>query len=291
MQLRRIEAHREAGAEKEIRRIYKNLLKDLKQFIGYEYAELAEDGKLTYDILQRKGEYARFLEEVEQRVSGFSPALSKEIRQLVSDTYQLSYQGIVDAVSKSKNAAELQAAMQGLRAVQPEVLKQVVDKGLIDDVLKKNWQAHIYDIKRNIVIGLANGDRVDTMAKRIAQCVNTDYKKAIRIARTETHRAQEAGHCDGAQALDNTLKQGVSGQRMVKIWKTMRDKRVRDTHGPMEGVTILVDETFTLPSDAITLSPSNSGNPAEDINCRCYLSYDLMSDEEYYKATGKHFDS
>ena len=43
VQLRRIEEHRETEAEKEIRRLYQELLKDLKQFIGFEYAELAED--------------------------------------------------------------------------------------------------------------------------------------------------------------------------------------------------------------------------------------------------------
>ena len=104
VQVRRIEAHRTAGAEKEIRRTYKALLKDLKQFIGYEYANLAEEGKLTYEILQKKGEFARFLEEVELRVNSISPAISKEIRNLIEETYKLSYDGMIAAVNKSSNS-------------------------------------------------------------------------------------------------------------------------------------------------------------------------------------------
>ena len=68
LQVRRIAEHRELGAEKKIRATYKQCLKELKQFIGYEYATLAEDGKLTYDILAKKQAQARFLEEVQQHI-------------------------------------------------------------------------------------------------------------------------------------------------------------------------------------------------------------------------------
>ena len=306
VQLRRIEEHRKAGAEKEIRRLYQELLKDLKQFIGFEYAELAEDGKLTYEILQQKGEYARFLEEVELRMGNISPSVSKEIRGIVEDTYTACYTGMANAVNKASDTQELHNELQGLRAVTPETIKSVTEKGLVDEVLKKNWQESIYEIKRNIAVGLSNGDRVETMAKRISQTLDTNYKKSINIARTESHRAREAGLHDSAKNIDDTIKQGVSGLRMVKTWHTMKDSRVRPNvryktksgwktkrnrnganHQKMEGVMVLADEYFDLGGGVKTLAPGQSGDAKNDCNCRCYLSYDLMTEEEFLKKGGK----
>ena len=281
-QVRKIEAHREAGAEKEIRKMYKALMKDLKQFIGYQYAELAKDGKLTYEILQQKGEFARFLEEVERRVNEINPALSKEITNLVNDTYKLSYDGMVKAVEKSSTSVQLKKELKGLTAATPEIIKRAVENpvaGLtLKDTLEKNRTQIIYDIKRNIGVGLANGDRIDTMAKRISQSLDSDYKKAIRIVRTESHRVQEGGFFDAAKEIDDTLRDGVSGVRMVKTWKTMKDARVRTgeaDHAKMEGVTVLANETFKLSDGSKTDCPGHSGVAAQDVNCRCYISYDL----------------
>ncbi len=306
VQLRRIDAHREAGAEKEIRRIYKALLKDLKQFIGFTYADLAEDGQLTYEILQQKGEYARFLEEVEQRINGISPAVSKEIKQTVEQIYTLSYEGMVGAVEKAASGADLHIELQGLRAATPEAVKNVVQKGLVDEVLKKNWQDSIYEIKRNISVGLSNGDRVETMAKRMSETLDSSYKKAVGITRTETHRAREAGFQDSANGIDEAIKNGNSGMRMVKTWRTMKDSRVRPNqrrktkkgwkttksrsganHQKMEGKIVLVDEEFDLGGGVKAKAPGQSGDAANDVNCRCFLEYDIMTEEEFVQKGGK----
>lgn len=306
VQLRRIEEHRKAGAEKEIRRLYQELLKDLKQFIGFEYAELAEDGRLTYEILQQKGEYARFLEEAEMRMGNISPAVSREIKGLVEDTYTACYTGMVHSVNKASDLQELHDELQGLHTVTPETIKSVVQKGLVDEVLTKNWQENIYEIKRNIAVGLSQGDRVETMARRLSKTLDTGYKKAVNMARTESHRAREAGFHDSASGIDEALKQGVTGLRMVKTWRTMKDSRVRPNvryktkkgwktkrsrsganHQRMEGVMVLADEYFDLGGGVKTLAPGQSGDAKNDCNCRCYLSYDLMTAEEFEKATGR----
>ena len=86
-QARRIAEHREAGAEKEIRKLYKAMLKDLQEFMSQTYVQYAKDDKLTYAMLQEKGYHARFLEEIEQRLNISTTQAAKELRQLVEDTY------------------------------------------------------------------------------------------------------------------------------------------------------------------------------------------------------------
>lgn len=298
-QLRKIEKHRDAAAEKEIRKIYKELLKELQSYIADIYISYSEDDMLTYSDLAKAGLDARFLEEVEQRINGITPKVAQEISDTVSATYEACYDGMRNAVVKAAGDRELlKQAFSTVKATTPDVIKRAVENpvsGLtLKDTLEKHRKEIIYDIKRNIGVGLVNGDRYSTMARRIAESLDGDYKKSIRIVRTETHRVQESGFNDAATALNDTLKQGKSGYVMAKTWRTMQDSRVRPSkqkgkarkynHIKMDGVTIPQDEKFKLPSGATCMCPSQTGVAGEDINCRCYLSYDLVLASELTKV-------
>jgi len=288
-QLRRIEEHREAAAEKEIRKQYKKLLKELQAYLADIYVTYSEDDMLTYGSLAQAGMDARFLEEVEQRVSGVTGNVAREINTTVNMTYEACYDGMVHAVTKAAdNRQQLIEAFKNVSAVTPDVLKRAVQNpvsGLtLNDTLEKHRKDIVYDIKRNIGVGLANGDRFTSMSKRISESLDGDYSKSVRIVRTEAHRVRESGFNDAATALNDTLKQGNSGMVMAKTWRTMQDSRVRPSkqkrakynHIKMDGVTIPQDELFELPSGATCKAPSQTGVAGEDINCRCYLSYDLI---------------
>ena len=306
-QLRRIEQHREAAAEKEIRKIYKELLKEIQSYLADIYVSYSEDDKLTYGDLARVSMDARFLEEVEQRINSISPKVATQIQETVQLTYEACYDGMVNAVTKAAGNRELlKQAFSTVTAVTPDVIKAAVNNpvsGLtLKDTLEKHRKEIIYDIKRNIGVGLTNGDRYSTMARRISESVDGDYTKAIRIVRTEAHRVRESGFNDAATDINAALKNGKSGYVMAKTWHTMQDERVRPNtvyktkkglkkgknskynHVKMDGVTIPQDELFKLPSGATCQAPSQTGVAGEDINCRCYLSYDLVLASELTKV-------
>lgn len=299
-QLRRIEQHREAATEKEIRKIYKGLLKELNNYLADIYIHYGEKDALNYGDLARAGMDARFLEEVEQRINGITPNVANLIDKTVNLTYEACYGGMVDAVNKAAGNRELlKQAFATVTAVSPDVIKRAVENpvsGLtLKDTLEKHRKEIIYDIKRNIGVGLSNGDRYSTMARRISESLDGDYKKSIRIVRTETHRVRESGFNDAATEINSALKQGKSGYVMAKTWKTMQDERVRPqrqkgkkgkkyNHVKMDGVTIPQDDLFVLPSGATGKAPSQTGVAGEDINCRCYLSYDLVLASELTKV-------
>lgn len=281
--LRKIEEHRTAQSERNIRRIYQALLKDLRQFVGVEYATLAEDDKLTYEILQRKGQYARFLEEFERRINNLTPEASTEIKRLVENMYDISYKGMVNAVEKSPNLKDLKEKLENIKNVTPEVVRAAIENPIsgltLSDVLEKNRKEIIYNIKRDVTSGLLSGDRMSSMAKRIANSVDQNYRKSVLIARTEVHRVREAGHHDAATELDGVMQEGTTSLRMVKTWRSMKDERVRKTskanHRKLDGVSVGMDEEFDLGHGVKAKAPGQSGNAANDCNCRCYLSYDL----------------
>ena len=304
-QMRLIEQHREKWCEENIRRHYRNLMTDLQEFLGVQYAQLAVDDKLTFEILHDKATYARFLEEVEQRIDKFSPQAAQEIRNTVQLTYQRAYEGMIDAVEKAGNIQELHNKFEGLRAVRPEIIKNAIKNKYMETALEKNHKETIYDIRKQIAIGLSQGDRMSTMANRLSDQVSKHYNKAMCIARTEVHRVREAGYQDSSERLSEVLKNNDSDYVMTKTWKTMKDMSVRPyrrkgkkghksfvkgkgpNHVKMEGVTVLVDEEFDLGDGVKAKAPGQSGVAGHDINCRCYLSRDLMTKVEFEALTGK----
>lgn len=282
-QARKIADHRTEEAESSIRKIYKNLLMRLRYFIGAEYGDFAKDDRLTYEILQRNGEFARFLYETEKIINAGTPEASKQVKDLVTSVYGICYQGMIDGVQNSNSLEELSDNLKGIKNVTPEIVKRAVENPIngltLDDILERSRKEVIYDIKREIGLGLSNGDRYSTMAKRITERVDMDYKKAVTIARTESHRVREAGFHDAGTDINEALKGGTTSMRMFKTWITMKDERVRKSnkanHRKMDGVSIPLDEEFNLGRGIKAQAPSQSGDAANDINCRCFLKYEL----------------
>lgn len=246
--------------------------------------------------MQRHSRYARFLDEVEKKINDLSPETKRLIRSTVEQVYEHTYNGMIDAVQD-----RAQDVVSGLKGCTQAILRRAVEnpvsKLTLNDRLEKHRKEIIYDIKQAITVGLMNGDRYSTMAGRIKQSVDGSYKKAIRISRTETHRVREAGNLDAARSVQEALSSGNVPLQMMKVWKTMKDERVRPAkqkgrnkqydHRKMDGVAVKIDEEFILPSGAKTMAPGQSGVAGEDINCRCYLSYELRKvDEESVKQTG-----
>lgn len=302
--VRRIEEHREEKAVKELQKVYKGLIRDLRKVMGNLFADYAdpETGRLRYAELHRQGLDARLLEEVAANVNSVTQDERRIIMETVEQTYANCYSGMVQAVEKAVNNDELKEAFSSVEAVKPEVLRAAVNNpvhGLtLSDQLEKNRADIVWGIKQAVGVGLSEGDNYTTMAKRIQkELIGPDgaggsYYKAIRIARTEAHRVREEGNLDAAQNLTEKLE--PAGITMVKTWHTMKDERVRPNrarktkggwkysrggkydHQKMEGVQVPINDEFTLPSGAKTQAPGKSGVAGEDINCRCFLSYDVV---------------
>lgn len=297
-QLRKIEEHRSVAAEKQIRKTYKQILAELKLFLSDAYINYSIDDRLTFAALQQHGYYARFIEEVEEKLSGISPQISNEITKTVEEAYQAMYDGSIQAVKKAAGSnLLLHQFLDGVQGTAPEVVRSAVENNIFDDprklilkdTLEKNRKDIIYNIKREVNTGLLNGDRYSTVAKRISKSLDGDYKKSIRIARTESHRVIEAGHNDANVAMDEKLK--GSGYRLIKIWHTMQDERVRPKRGrgkkPSGAYNHVILDNVKAPMDYYfnsegtkAMAPSQSGEAGFDINCRCQLSTKLVSDKE-----------
>lgn len=306
-EIRRVEESREILTESKIKAMYNSLTKDLDAFLAEGYKKYADgDGRLFTSYLDANRKRAWFLSEMVKNVDGIEPAIQEEIMGLVNATYEKTYKGMAEAIKKAVTPQQLAQATKGLN-VRPEVLKQAVNNNIskltLPAVMEKHRAELIYQIQQELNIGLMNGDRYDQMAKRISERLGVSQSKAMNITRTETHRNIESGFMDCAESIS----EGMEGSQYIyaATWRTMQDQRVRPqqrrktakgwkttvskngaNHMKMEGVTVKVGEMFDLGNGVKAKAPSQSGVAAHDCNCRCFLEYNMMTVEEFAKATG-----
>lgn len=300
-EIRRIEESRKVLTDKKIKKIYRQLTKELTAFIGEAYTRYAdESGVLTVAQLQEKAKLAWFLNELDKNCNEYLPAVSSEIQKLIETTYEKCYTGMIEATNKAYDFSELN--------VRPEVMKAAIANNItkltLPELLEKNRKEIVYEIKQVIDIGLMGGERYETMTRKLTERLDFSYGKASNTVRTETHRNVEKGLLDGALETAKALE--GSGLIHTETWRTMKDEKVRPqqrrkkggkwkttlskngaNHIKMEGVTIQVGDKFKLEPDVYAACPSMSGTARHDCNCRCFVEYDLMTVEEWEELKNK----
>lgn len=85
-----------------------------------------------------------------------------------------------------------------------------------------------------------------------------------RIADTETHRIANTA------ALNTAIESGAT----LKTWVTMLDDRVRDTHFPLEGVSVPIDADFYTWDGDRAQAPGLFERAENNVNCRCELLFE-----------------
>ena len=308
VEVKRIEESRSKGADKEIRSLYKFLLKKLNSFIGEYYTKYSDDnGVLNVAILQQNAKYASFLEEVDKNIKEVTPAISKTIKSTVEKTYKACFEGMINGFSNSAGDSKFKDSFNGL-SIKPEVLKAAVENPIsgltLPERLQKHRQDVIYDIRQSISNSLMTGERFDTTSKKLVERLDVSYGKASSIVRTESHRVQEKGLMDGAEHINDKVK--GDGLVYAAIWHNLGDEKVRPNirvktkkgwktykshtnanHKKMEGQLIESGGYFYLGNGIKAKSPGESGDASNDCNCRCFVEYEMMTVEEFEERGGK----
>ena len=289
-QLRKIAEHRTSGAEQEILAVYSSVLQRLQSIVGRYYTVYSNgEGTLSAADLRLAGQYKGFLQDVLHGLEQLSEPQQEAIRSAVESAYTVCYDGMAAAVKEAASGSTtLQNALHGLSASTPETVAHIVEhpmqKLTLSHVLQKKRRQITRKIRQTLSVGLANGDSYPQMANRIADALNGDYKKAIRVVRTEANRAINRGFQDVSEEAAHLL-QG-SEYLEVKEWCSAEDGDVRDAHRKLDGKVIPATEAFEIDGKKAQC-PGGFGVAELDINCRCFLKYALVKREDFEKKHGK----
>lgn len=254
--------------EKTLRRAYASLLRDMNNVIANTYAKLDENN-LMNSLLKyhRKDNVEKVLTDL---INEFSKAKYKgmynQLRDQLLFAYQYYYTGLTEVAGKSYKLTPLKK--EWLTAT----IENEITGLTLKQTLQRDRQNIIYSLKSNLIQGVNRGETYSQMAKRMKEVVNGDYQKAVRIARTETHRCREAG------TYESALKGEKAGIKQVKTWNSSNDSRTRREHRKLDGKTIPIDEYFRVGRDKM-LTPGTGSHPEQNVNCRCFATYSIVEEE------------
>jgi len=155
-----------------------------------------------------------------------------------------------------------------------------------DKVLKENHAKAYRRINNAITQGLIKGDGYNKTARMLkkelfpSKTPKFNLTSAIeRIIRTESGKARSLGDLI---AYDDFKKSADKlGIDVKRLWYSTVDNRVRDTHLSLHNQPENENGQWIVggsPADA----PRLSGNPAEDINCRCTTVKEIEGLESTY---------
>lgn len=253
--------------EKTLRRAYMSLLKDMNNVISNTYAKLDDNDLIgSLQKYHRKDNVEKVLTDL---INEFSKAKYKgmydQLREQLLFAYQYYYVGLTEVAGKAFK----------LTPLKKEWLTATIENEIagltLKETLQRDRQNIIYSLKSNLIQGVNRGESYSQMAKRMQTVINNDYQKAVRIARTETHRVKEEG------TYESALKGEKAGIKQVKTWNSSNDSRTRKEHRKLDGKTIPLNEYFRV-GNAKALKPGATGRAEHDINCRCYLTYKIADE-------------
>lgn len=130
--------------------------------------------------------------------------------------------------------------------------------------LGKDTKVLSKQIAGEISRGIASSSMYSEISRNIAGYCGISKNKAMRIARTESHRIQ----CKATADAQRKAKE--KGADVVKQWDASLDGKTRDTHRELDGQIRELDEPFEV-QGMTAMQPGDFGDPAEDCNCRCAL--------------------
>lgn len=260
-------------AAEEITRRNKETYKKIKGYLDQAHERYAKKGTLTMDDMRKFNRLKNLENAIAEAMEENRILTDKEIEKLLSE----SAKNALYVCTKSGGGGRKE---KSIRAIKKDI---DVAKILDETVAGRNWKErtkHLsanaaYDIITEVRKGIDQGDSFHDMAKAIKKKMGEYNGRPITIAKTETHRVIETTKFKAMESVNKQVPQ-------LKVWRTVSDERVRDSHKAMEGQTVKLDEEFTLPSGAKTMYPGQSGIAAEDINCRCFVEYiDAPKEIEY----------
>lgn len=243
----------------------------LKAVEGHYTAALAEIKKKIILMEGQDGEMAQSQIYQLQYQKSLQAQISAILEKLHSDEYQTIQAFLEGCYTSGFLGTMYSVAGQGIPLLLPMDPAAVVRAVITDSKLSKD----LYDalgvdinqlkrvIRSEISRGIAANLPIDEISRNISLRTGTPLAHAKTIARTESHRIQEAATEDARQAVKKR------GCNVIKQWDSTLDGDTRPTHQRLDGQIRETDEPFEMDGKK-AMFPGDFGDPAEDCNCRCH---------------------
>lgn len=206
----------------------------------------------------------------------YQKALKSQVQTVIDQLHNNNFETVSEYLTKSYEDGfvgtmyDLQG--QGIPLVFPIDQEQVAAAIQHETKLSESLYASLgkdtkvlsKQIAGEISRGIAGAAMYSEITRNISGYAGISKNKAMRIARTESHRIQ----CKAT--ADAQWKAKEKGADVVKQWDASLDGKTRETHRLLDGQIRELDEPFEV-MGMTAMEPGGFGDPSEDCNCRCAL--------------------
>lgn len=252
-----------AQVEREVQRIYRETFNEIRDELGRIFDRYSVDGVLTRAEMTKYNRLAKTERELNTLIGRATQRTRAANRRLQVQQYNESFFRHAWAIEQNIG---VRIAWGGVPSAAVEAMVNNDLKLIAESRLRNLGRERI---RRSLAQGLVRGDSFPKMAREIREVIDGTAADAMRITRTEGLRAMTQGEL---LTYDRAEEAGIEGR---KVWVASLDDRTRQSHRDMDGRIADDDGRFTLPSGVHTDGPRLSGEPEEDINCRCTLIYQI----------------
>jgi len=246
--------------EKQIREFYRDAWEETRALIAEIHERYTAGEVLTRTDMVK---YNR-LSKTELELARILTGLYRKNRKYLYDSFEQAY--LFGHFSQVYELEMKSDTLLGFGGVNRRAIEQALAVSLtgltLNERLKKNEREVVYRVRQELSQSLVQGESYPTAAKRLRGVFEGDEVKAMRVAATELHRAQE-------EAADQTREKARERVEFTEVWLATLDQRTRDTHQAMDGQEKGDDGFFDVAGYAARF-PGDPALPAKEcINCRC----------------------
>lgn len=281
-QLKKIQEKHQNNYGIALRRAYLNAYDDVMKEIAY----LDKKDTLKVSELLRKNRYMNLKEQISDVLKALGEEqVVKGIETGLTD----GYYGLAYEISKASNKDIIWGLLDN-NTVQAAIWHSDMTIDIIKTFNKADWRRRIpknlkesesflrqiFD-KNNIAQkaavwdalnqSLIRGDSYQNTARKVRDAFDKGYNQALRVMRTEGHKATMVGELTSAQYASE------KGVDLQEFWMATIDLRTRPSHKAMDNKFKNEEGFFVLPNGITTSAPGITGIAEEDIHCRCTMGY------------------
>lgn len=253
--LKELEKEIEAGYNKAIKTMKKEMQKLL------ERVKFEENPQRAYAQLQRLKRIDALIKQMTNDLANANKIATQIMNDELIDVYEVNYNYSAYSIEKLL-VSDLNFTVMNKQVIKSILADETNPFALLAiDELKDKVSIH-KALKRELFTGILAGESINKIAQRIGKIVEADKNRALKIARTETTRVQNAARFD---TMKHAEKQGL---KILKSWVATGDARTRKSHLAINGETVPLHEEF---SNGLQFPADTGGHASEVINCRCTM--------------------
>ncbi|WP_353856443.1 phage minor head protein [Bacillus sp. Bos-x628] len=267
---------------RKLKRLFQRASKDLLSKLTALFVKLDQTKEPTLADANRHGDLTRLKWEITSLISDLSAKVKAMIIEFLEEIYESSYNWLILGFLATLGITLAQPKITLNQANLPaewtswDVRKAISSKQMYK-AIETDRKKTIQQINKTIERGFIERKHFAQVAKELQSDVGLSYNRSKRIVNTEMHRIREKATLDAAKKAQSR------GIDMKKTWHNVGDERVRETkyadHVHLEGQERMINEPFDLGINkngvhVTAEAPGQSGDPSNDINCRCFATYE-----------------